>query len=65
MKAHIGGGGQLEQFHNMCVKYTFSKCVAFNFEFSLWVFGLYILIFTKLMLFNVIRIFLILNLRNK
>jgi hypothetical protein len=45
MKPIINKGGQFEQFHNMCVKYTPPKCVAFNF-------GFYILIFTNLMLYN-------------
>jgi hypothetical protein len=45
-------GGHFGHFHNMYVMYTFAKCVAFNFGFIL-VFGLDILIFTKLLIFNI------------
>ncbi len=40
-------GGQLGHFHDMCIKSTPSKCVAFNFGSAL-MFGLYILILTNL-----------------
>ncbi len=29
-------GGQLGEFHDMCVKYTLRKCVTFNFAFYFW-----------------------------
>jgi hypothetical protein len=35
----IWGGGQLGQFHDMCIMYTPPKCVAFRFHF--WCLGLY------------------------
>ncbi len=34
-------GGQLGHFHDMCVKYTPSKCVEFNFGFHFCMFGCY------------------------
>ncbi len=45
-------GGQLRQFIDMCIKNTLAKCVAFWVSFLM--FGFYILIFTKLMLSNII-----------
>jgi len=47
----LGGGGHFGHFHNMYVMYNFAKHVAFNWV-SLLVFGLDILIFTKLMINN-------------
>jgi hypothetical protein len=32
-------GGQLGQFHDMCIMYTPSKSVAFNFRFHFWCLG--------------------------
>jgi len=29
-------GGQLGEFHHMCVKYTLTKCVAFSFGLYFW-----------------------------
>jgi len=46
--------GQLGQFHYMCVNYTPTKCVAFNFGFQLWCLGFIFLTFIKLILFNII-----------
>ncbi len=46
----LGGGwrcGQLGQFHDMCVKYTPPKCVAFNFGFEFWCLG-FIFSFSKI-----------------
>jgi hypothetical protein len=38
----------------MYIKYIFAKCIPFNFGFHFLVFGLDILIFTKLMVYNII-----------
>jgi hypothetical protein len=45
---------QLGQFDDMCIKYIFAKCIAFYFGVFFFVFGLDILIFTKLVIFNII-----------
>ncbi len=49
--SHIGGQkhimkGQLGHIHNMCVKYTPPKCVAFNFGFHFWCLGFIIMVHT-------------------
>jgi hypothetical protein len=36
---NIVQGGQLKHFHDMCVKHTPPKCVAFSFGFNFWCLG--------------------------
>ncbi len=38
--------GQLGYIHDMCVKYTPPKCVAFNFGFHFWCLGFIIMVHT-------------------
>jgi hypothetical protein len=49
-----GGGVHFGHFDDMYVKYISIKHVAFNFGFHFSVFGLDILIFTKLMTSNIV-----------